>query len=382
MRSSEIPCRHRRNRLWAIAVLCLSGLGSQPAQAHVISILHGTASVLTDRIDVELTVNAEDFVHSYGASADPGHSQSGEPIDRAAARHAVQLLEHFIIRSADGERLSGRLVSRRAKASADVPSREVRLRAPRIIYGFQYVLNIPPRFLSFQQTLGAGDVALPAQLYLDVRAGDSGVSTTLRLTSGGNLETLQFRWPDAAGAAPKIIGPLEELKSIAARFEIDEAETRIQIDLPLPLLETFLPLRRADRDFLDPSEQQAARSVVQEFLRGHLPLHINGHSAAPRDVSVAFLTLDSTEAAAGALQRVSAWTTRVRAIQSYATSSMPQAIELRWTLFNPLVLEVPAVIARGHQESTHRLSTYQPTLLWKRTATGELDGHRTARSSR
>lgn len=340
-------------------------------------------------------------MHYYGAPAAPGHPYSDDAIDRAAVRHADHLLEHFIIRNAGSERLSGKLVSRRTEASADEPSRDGRPRAPRIVYCLQYALKVPPRFLSFQQTLGAGDAALPSQLYLDVRGAGAEKATTLRLTSGGNLETLRFRWLDAgsSGAPPEIIGPLEALKSIGARLQIDDTETRVQIDLPLPLLETFLNLRRTDRDFLEPSEQRAAQRAVQEYLRGRLPMQINGGSVEPHEVSLAFLDMEPLGAANPArTRRRSAWTTRVRVVQSYSTTSKPQAIELRWTLFNPIVLEVQAVIACGNRESVHRLSTYDPILRWKSAesvvavkgnvdrpdppASKKQDEHRTARSSR
>ncbi|HKQ48269.1 MAG TPA: hypothetical protein VJZ71_09395 [Phycisphaerae bacterium] len=340
--------------------------------AHVISIVHGTALVFPDRIDVELTVNAEDFVHYYGASAAQGDSRSDAAIERAAVRHADHLFEHFIIRDVDGERLSGRVVSFDT-IPVEAASTENGSRHSRIVYLLEYSLTAPPRYLSFQQTLGSGDAGLPSQLYLDVRTEDNEESTALRLTSGGNVETLKLHWPNGArsGDRSEIVGPLEELKSIATRVEIDDAGTRVLIDLPVPLLETFLPVRRTGRDFLESSEHLAAQRAIEEFLHGRLPMQINGRHVEPHATSLNFLDLEPDGAANSARrQRRSAWTTRVRVVQSYPTLSMPQAIELQWTLFNPLVLEVQAVIACGHRESIHRLSTYDPILRWTSAASG------------
>lgn len=351
---------------YAIAALGVALWVVQTAQGHVISIVRGAATVHRDRIEVELTINAEDFVHYCGMVAVPGRPLSVDAVERAAARHADHLLEHFIIRNADGERLSGKLISLRTHESAVEVSRESRPHSSHIVYSLEYALIRPPPFLSFQQTIGAGDAGLPSQLYLDVRAAADERGTTLRLTSGGNLETLRLQWPDAdSGSRPMIVGPLEELKFIGARMEIGDTSTRIEVDVPMPLLDMFLAIPRAERDFLDPEEQSAGRRAIEQFFRSRLALRIDGQTAEPRDAAISFFGLNAGESTDRSL-RLSAWTTRVRATLSYSSSAPPRDAELRWTLFNAAVLEARAVVACENRESVHRLSTYEPILHWRR----------------
>jgi hypothetical protein len=334
---------------WIAAAIGLVASFAHPASAHVISIIRGTAVVHAERLEVVLEVNPEDLVHYYG---------SGEITPRAADRHAEHLLEQFVIRDADGDRVMGRVASVRTATSDKSAPR-------RFVYSLEYALASAPEYLTFQQRIGAVDAGLRSQLYLLVRTAGASVTTILRLTSGGNTETLQLQWPDngSIGARPGIAGPVEELKSVRVRMDVREDGVNLQVDVPFPIMETFLPLRRDRQDFLETGEQEAARLAIQRFLDRRFPLRINGQSAEPHDSAIAFVQLNP----AGRAQRLSAWTTRVRAHLSYPSPELVREVEMGWTLFNAAVLEVQAVVNCNGQETDRRISTYEPDLRWVRT---------------
>jgi hypothetical protein len=360
MRPSDFRWRLPRA---AVAAVGLAWALAQPANGHVISIIRGSAVVHRDRAKVELEVNPEDFTHFYGIRAGLGNSASRDVTQRAADRYAQGLLQQFIIRDSDGERVAGRLESMRMAAPGDLP-------AQRFVYFLEYALKTAPGYLSFQQRIGDGDARLPSQLYLVVRAEGSEDAKTLRLTSGGNVETLGFQWPEqgSPGARPGIIGPVEELKSVSARLEVRDDGVQLHVDIPLPLMETFVPQHRDQQDFLETGEQEAAQRGIRRFLEGRFPLRINGGPVEPSKMAIAFVELDSPELKrAGPAQRLSVWTTRVRAKLSYPSPLQVRELELDWTLFNAAVLEVQAVVSCDGRESTRQISTYEPKLHWVHT---------------
>jgi hypothetical protein len=370
--------RRRRIVVVIVAATGLIPLCSRSIRAHVISIGRGTVVVHPDHFTVELKVAAEDFVHYFGPGTTPSLPLVSEAIQRVAARHADQFLEHLVIRQSEGIRLYGRLVSQTMDPALNANSDGERLRSLRVNYVFEYALKYPPRYLSFQQSQSEGIVTLPSQLYLDVRPVGSDDLQVIRLTNGGNVETLKFNWPGNGGGRPSI-GRVDELQAVTAYVDVGDNDVRVTIEIPLPVLETFLSVERADRDFLEVSEQLAAMPRLRAFFQGRNPILINGRALNASDTKLEFLDIDSSGLETSTHStRLGAWMTRVKVIQSYKPNSRPDQIELQWNLFNPAVLEAEAILACNGRRSNHRISTYEPTLRWSRFAAESLGAEKPA----
>jgi hypothetical protein len=365
--------RHRRHGRVAgmfTAASCLVSLFSSPAHAHVISIGRGWVVVHPDHLRVEWKVATEDFVHDYGLGTTPARPLTSAAIRRVAARHADYLLKRLIIRDSEGNRLFGKLVSRTTDPALNANLDRERLLSLRITYVFEYKLKRSPRYLAFQQSPDEGTVESPSQLYLDVSLAGTRRSKIIQLTNGGNVETLKFNWPDVDGGRPTIVGPIKELKSVLAYIDVADDGVRVTLEVPLPVLETFLHVDRADRDFLEVSEQMTATPRLVAFFRNRTSISINGPVAEPSRARLEFLGADSSGPDTNRPSvRLSTWMTRVRFIQSYEPNSRPERIELRWNVFNPAVLVAEVLVTCGSQRSAHRISTYEPTLRWARSAT-------------
>jgi hypothetical protein len=351
-----------------VAAIGLIPLCSRPVRAHVISIGRGTVVVYPNRLTVELKVTAEDFVHYYGLGTSSKLPLTSEVLLQLAARHAHQLQEHLIIRESEGHQLSGRLISQTMDPALSENLDGERLRSLRVTYLFEYALASTPRHLSFQQAPGEGAAALPSQLYLEARPVGSDDLQVIRLTNGGNVETLKFEWPGDGGGRPSI-SRVDELQAVVACLDVHEVDVRVTLEIPLPMLETFLSIERADRDFLEVSEQMAAMPRLRAFFQGRNPIWINGQALNASDTKLEFLDIDSSGLDKSTHStRLGAWMTRVTVIQSYKPNSRPDQIELHWNLFNAAVLEAEAIVVCNGRRSNHRISTYEPTLRWSRFA--------------
>ena len=136
---------------------------------------------------------------------------------------------------------------------------------------------------------------------LQVRSKDRETDRFIRLTSGGNVETLAFFPcdPERAHARKPTLGrgersaraeealDVSRFKSVRAFVYIDEDRVRIDVFMPVTLVETWLPIDRADRDFLEPAEMNAARNRLLGLFTHQNQLSIDGNwvSAVNRPMS-------------------------------------------------------------------------------------------------
>lgn len=339
---------------------------AQSVFAHAVSISHGSVLVHPDRIRLELKIAAEDFAHYYGIGIMQRLPWSLESLEWAADRHGHSLVDAMVIRNGQGERLPGRLVSKLMTPLREGPLNPDQIRSLEIIYVIEYANLHSPGLLSFQLLPITGSPGLLSQSCLNVRLSGTDESRSIRLTSGGNVETLQFSWP-RDGSRPTITGPLEGLKSVLARMEIAGDELRFEVDVPLPLLETFVPFDRVNREFIEVEDQRAAESRLQSFFLGRNDISIDGRLSVPDSAGVVWLEPGSSESTRSTFpRRLGVWTTRVRWSQRFELNKAPTSVTLHWDLFNAAVLQAEITLQSDNSRSIHRVSTYAPALHWTR----------------
>lgn len=376
------------------AGLAMLGLCPALSRAHTVSVVRGTVIVHCDHIVVEMELSAHDIRDIYDVQASPSADDESAWRD-AAVRSGHRLLSDLAIRDADGVRIAGRLAATTLRAGGEagrerpthggVPAGLSAMNDTNVSYTFDYSVDKPPQYLTFQQLPGAGDTMPPSNLVLFVRAAAGGAGRTIQLTQRGNAETLEFAWPVESsvqggpaypGAALAPAGPPayefapgaaddDRFRSMRASIDVGDDGLRVDIHLPLVILESWRPVPRAEGDFLTPSEQAAALPGLREFFAGQNLVLINGEPVRPFVQRLVFLGPDDALAEpASPPRRLGAWSARVGVSLSYSVGVAPQNVEIRWTLFNNAILTVPAVVTSRGESREHEFSTYAPTLSW------------------
>jgi hypothetical protein len=371
----------------ATAVVLLFAAVFLPAHAHPISLTSAQSVVGTNSVDTRIEVMLEDFMLFYGLLPGGDNVLAKKDIEAGIERHKAFLLRDFVLRDADGGRLDGSVV----KVSGDpVPDAGVdvgRLMDRNVVYHLRHPLPAPPTHLSFQQTFGSGEIQLPALMELDVRQEGLGLGDTVSLSNGGNVETFEFDWSagDRAGESPEEAWRrrrrerktqrmgIESYDAIYGFIYIVDHEVRVEILVPLLTLETWREVKRKNPDFIEPGEQLAARSTLEEFFCRKNKVVIDGVVVKPTLRRLDFYGLRFSDfAVRPEPKRISALTARVGAILSYGTRGRPREVEIVWDYFNAAVFTARTAVYAYDKTIRHPFSPYRPKLSWRNPGTPDL----------
>ncbi len=361
-----------------IIAAALTAVGQEQSLAHTVLLSRGTVVVHQNHIVSRIEIDAKDFIHYYQLRP-TAEGFSASTLRDAVLEHRQHLLEHFLIRNARGERLRGQCVDVEWSKPSETKLGYSQLGTLRAVYVLEHPTQSPPRYLTFQQFLGGEHAAMPVRLALSVTAAGDATARFIQLTNRGNVETLEFAWPERAvkksipasvsGQQPSHPGHApgqDRFKSVCARMHIEGTVVRCDIYMPLVLLETWLPLRRASRDFIDAREMTEAREQLRAFFAGRNPIRINGRRAAPTTVRLSFLGPDASSIDEPQLERLGAWSARVGVRLTYETDVPVNHVELVWDLFNNTVLNATVTIVSGDSRIEKAVTPYSPSVSWSR----------------
>ncbi len=149
-----------------------------------------------------------------------------------------------------------------------------------------------------------------------------------------------------------------------ARLHIEGTVVRYDIHMPLVLLETWLPLRRASRDFIDAGEMTDARERLRAFFTGRNRIRINDRRAAPSAVRLSFLSPDALSIDEPEAERLGAWSARVGVRLTYEADVPVSQVELVWDLFNNAVLDATVTTVFGDSRNEKVVTPYSPSVSW------------------
>ncbi len=378
MPPNEKPSRSvsgRALRLSIIAAAALTAIMQGQSLAHTVLISRGTVAVHPGRIVSRIEVNAKDFVHYYHLRP-TAQGLAAATLRDAVLKHPQHLLEHFIVRDARGERLRGKCVDVQWNEPSETKIGDSQLGDIRAIYVLEFPTRTPPRYLTFQQFFGGECAPMPVRLALSVAATNGGAARFTQLTNRGNVETLEFTWPQSA---PKRLMPAsvsgeqpghalrrDRFKTVQARMHIDGRTVNCDIHVPLVLLETWLPLRRASRDFIDAQEMTGARERLRAFFAGRNRIRINDELAAPSAVRFSFLGPDASSVDEPQAKRLGAWSARLGVRLTYETDEPVSQVEWVWDLFNNAVLNATVATTFADSRSEKVVTPYSPSVSWSR----------------
>jgi hypothetical protein len=374
----SLPQQHEAGWVTLGCVVLLL-LPAPPLPAHPISIITLDALVHRDRMEVKLAVMPEDFLLVYGLVANAQSRLATDDIVKCAEKHKKFLLDGLIVRDADGNRLEGRLVRLELPPLPPEGVPVTELMATTIIYHLEYPLAQPPRHLSFQQNFGGGSMMLPAIVTLVVTREGLPPEPPVQLPGDAGAQTVALDWNEKPGpAADDFAGTKARaeakrrqnmgITSYAATYTfvyIENEEVRVEILMPLLTLEMWQPVARAKPDFIEVSEQLAARGALEQFFTSQNELKIDGLVVKPKLARLDFYGVDFTDfALRAAPRRLSAWTARLGAILTYSTKGAPGHVDLKWTLFNNEMLAAKAAIFACDKQSRFTFSPGEPVFRW------------------
>jgi len=355
-------------------------LAAPSLPAHPISIISCEALVHRDKMEMKIAVMPEDFLLVYGLYANAQSRIATEDIRQSAEKHKKFLLDGLIVRDADGNRLEGKVVKLEMPTLPDEGLPVTELMATTIVYRLEYPLARPPTHLTFQQHFGGDAILLPAIVDLVVTREGLPPEPPVRIPGDENVETVALDWNETSRAATaddyaEAKAREEEkrrqnmgIASYSATYTfvyIRNDEVRVEILMPLLTLEMWQPVARANADFIEVSEQAAARGTLENFFTGQNELKIDGVAVKPTLERLDFYGVDFKDFAMRAeARRLSAWTARVGAILTYSTKGAPGHVEFRWTLFNNEMLAARAVIFAYDKGSRFTFFPREPIFKW------------------
>jgi hypothetical protein len=360
------------------ALLCLL-LAAPSLPAHPISLISCQALVHRDRLEMKIAVMPEDFLPVYGIYVNSQSRVASADITNSAEKHKKYVLDGLIVRDADGNRLEGRVVNTEVPALPAEGMLVTDLMSTTIVYSLEYPLAKQPTHFTFQHHFGGNAAVIPAIVDLVVTRDGLPPEPAVRIPGDENVVTVAFDWNEIS--RPVAAGDAEEkareeaqrqqnmgLGSYSATYTfvyIKNEQVRVEILMPLLTLETWQHLERANPDFLEVSEQAAARGALEEFFTGQNELKIDGVAVKPKLDRLDFYGVDFKDFAMSAEpRRLSAWTARVGAILVYSTKGAPGHVELTWTLFNDNMLAAPAVIFAYDKGTRHTFYPLTPVFKW------------------
>jgi hypothetical protein len=356
--------------------LCLT---APSLSAHPISIITSEALVHRDRMEMKIAVMPEDFLLVYGLFANAQSRIATEDIEKSAETHKKFLLDGLIVRDPDGNRLEGKVVNLEMPTLPADGLPVTELMATTIVYRLEYPLAKQPSHLTFQQHFGGESIAIPALVTLVVTREGLPPNPAVLLSGGENVQTIAFDWQEASRPvtddyAEKKAREEEKrqqnmgITSYSASYTfvyIQNEEVRVELLMPLLTLEMWQPVARAKTDFIEVSEQLAARGVLEKWLTEQNEVKIDGLVVKPKLDRLDFYGVDFKDFAMRAEpRRLSAWTARVGAILIYSTKGAPGHVDVKWTLFNNEMLAARAVIFAYDKGSRFTFSPGEPIFKW------------------
>lgn len=167
-------------------------------------------------------------------------------------------------------------------------------------------------------------------------------------------------------AAPEPAGS-EGQRPADAFVYVDDYEVRQEAMMPLALLESFVPVPRADPATLTIAEQAAATSAIADFFTATNTLRIDGAPVEPDEVRVVFLDRTVTDPAGEIVPRpLAAAEAFVGYSLVYTRAAPPRTVALEWRAFSPMVTTVRGSVLAGREARRAALTAAQPRLEWTR----------------
>jgi hypothetical protein len=346
---------------------------------HPVSLSSAIVEVREDELVVDLEIMLEDLVMYQSLAADGEMRYPAELMLQAAKQHRDFLLEYFSILDGDGNRLKESSVTENFEQISAEGVLQGELMSKVVTYRVQYpFMNSKPKFLTFLQTFGGKNSALPAIMDLSVWHRDR-LEHSSQLAYG-KPQSFKFDWerayenkrPSFAELRKKRKEQFEDSLGIASYtglysfVYINRFEVRHELLVPLLTLEEWVKVPRKDPDYLEMEEQSAAKESIARFFSEKSSVQIDGLDNVGSLTRLNFFGLDIADFALNADPRkVSVHQARVGIIWTYPTKVTPKDVVFTWkgySEFSPFLNSV--VLVGNDAPMRHVFHSLEPELKW------------------
>ena len=343
---------------------------------------NAVANVREDEVLVELRIMLEDLVLFHSLKADAQTLFKAEDLRKAAVSHDSFLLKHFTLRDGNGEVFKGEVQRRDLSAIPDEGVPQAELMKQHAIYLMRYVPpKKKPKFITVMQQFGGSKAVVPS--VMDFMTLQNGVwqSKPTQLQHG-RPHSVTFDWENPPTEAPKNWRELrkkreEELQrklgitsytGLYSYIYLNDREVRHEILVPLLTFEEWLPIKRANPEFLEVAEQDAMRGQIAEWFRNRNPVEIDGIPVNPVLQRLQFFGLDIQDFAQNAEpRRISAYQARLGIILSYPAKAPPNRVNLTWEVFQESAPFLRSIVYDRNANPTEEFFVKdQPDFEWIR----------------
>ena len=250
--------------------LALMGLLLLPAAAaaHSLSSLEGEAVVHPDKIELELVVKPDDILLSAGMTTIISDTIQKADIIKGSEAHKKYLLNGVVVEDARGQRLAGKIVKLESPGipGAGIPLSD--LMGMTFVYHLEYPLATPPERLGFRHRLSNAASVIPVNMLLTVRREGQDVGVVFLVPEGDKAETIALDWKGVVPPPVAATKPVVPETSDAFLY-IQNDQVRLEIMMPILLLETWIAVPRANPAFLEVGEQAALRPELEKLFTAH-----------------------------------------------------------------------------------------------------------------
>ena len=343
---------------------------------------NAVANVREDEVLVELRIMLEDLVLFHSLKADAQTLFKAEDLRKAAVSHDSFLLKHFTLRDGNGEVFKGEVQRRDLSAIPDEGVPQAELMKQHAVYLMRYVPpKKKPKFITVLQQFGGSKAVVPS--VMDFMTLQNGVwqSKPTQLQHG-RPHSVTFDWENPPTEAPKNWRELrkkreEELQrklgitsytGLYSYIYLNDREVRHEILVPLLTFEEWLPIKRANPEFLEVAEQDAMRGQIAEWFRNRNPVEIDGIPVNPVLQRLQFFGLDIQDFAQNAEPRpISAYQARLGIILSYPAKAPPNRVNLTWEVFQESAPFLRSIVYDRNANPTEEFFVKdQPDFEWIR----------------
>lgn len=331
--------RKRFTQQIAIVIIALIVIRADRVDAHPIHVQRGSVSFKDNQMTVRFQVSGHDAEHMNST------------VD-AASRDLIRCLYVF---DEHGEALSAKTTTINDDGCA-----------------IEFKLGDEQRFVTFQQRIGPETIVRNRMIELELVRTESADSSTVRLSAGGNAETIGVRHAELPEESKRV----DRFHELVVFVTPNEEHVELELHVPAPLLESWIPFDRAKEDSIRATEiERNTDAITKWFLERLTPTESGGERAlrveqvALLDPSIPRLPHESAPAVESQSARpketiVGYWCARivVKAIIEHPTGAQ---LDLNCKIFNSKVMTAKAAIINGGNVTWTTLSTYAPHLRVK-----------------
>lgn len=330
---------------------------------HPVSVSSAIVELGEKNVRIEMQIMLEDLVMYHSLRGDEQSNYTPQDLLQAAQKHRQFLTDYFSLLDVDGKRIPGKIESEVFdQIGADpVPQTELMKRSISFLINYDLPQERPP-FLTFLQTFGGEKSALPAVMDLYITRNE--VFEESAQISINRPHTIKIDWQRNVQGKRQSLAELRKLRREQLRerlgigsysglysfLYINRFEVRHEILIPLTTLEQFVPMERANRDFLEVDEQQRVKPLIEQFFSEHGRVSINGQNVAPSVHRVNFFSLDIADFALNAdPRRIGVYQGRVGVIVSYPSKQVPAEVDVQWDKFSDYAPFIDTTLLIGNQ---------------------------------